>query len=340
MNGGTKFQTMQVRKVDPAHIDDAVIAEAAAIILQGGLVAFPTETVYGLGADATNAIAVTRIFTAKGRPSYNPLIVHASDVTGAARCVTSWPESAQTLVSRFWPGPLTIVLPKRPEIPDIVTAGLPTVGVRVPAHPVALALIRAAAVPIAAPSANRSMHVSPTVGDHVAASLGAAPDLILDAGPSSVGIESTVIDLSTPVPTVLRPGMISIDQLRALLGRVEMVKSNPADGSARASPGMMNRHYSPAARLVVSDAGAEAVTSAAAGKRSAGARVVVLARSAVAADSFAVWRMPDEPADYARLLYSMLHRADADGFEVVIVEDVPADSAWDGVRDRLRRASR
>src|SRR3954468_3136891 len=168
---------MRLIRIDPANIDDAAITEGAAIITRGGLVAFPTETVYGLGADATNSSAVERIFAAKGRPSYNPLIVHAADVTGASRCVTSWPDSAQTLAARFWPGPLTIVLPKHSSIPSIVSAGLPTVGVRVPAHPVALALIRASGVPIAAPSANRSMHVSPTMGDHVTSSLGSAPDL-------------------------------------------------------------------------------------------------------------------------------------------------------------------
>src|SRR3954469_8639020 len=178
---------MRLLKIDPENPDAGAIAEGASVINRGGLVAFPTETVYGLGADATNAAAVAEIFTAKGRPSYNPLIVHAADVTGAAEWLTSWPEIAQTLAQRFWPGPLTIVLPKRQRIPDIVTAGLPTVGVRVPAHPVALALIRASGVPIAAPSANRSMHVSPTMGDHVTSSLGSAPDLVLDAGPSSVG---------------------------------------------------------------------------------------------------------------------------------------------------------
>ena len=331
---------MQVRKVDPANIDYAVIAEAAAIITRGGLVAFPTETVYGLGADATNAKAVAEIFTAKGRPAYNPLIVHVADVTGATACVTSWPDSAQTLVARFWPGPLTIVLPKRRGIPDIVTAGLSTVGVRLPAHPVAQALIRRAGVPIAAPSANRSMQVSPTIGDHVAQSLGGAPELILDAGPASVGIESTVIDLSTAVPTVLRPGMISIDELRQVLGDVEMANMAPADGAARPSPGMMDRHYSPAARLVVSPPGTDGLRSAIERERSGQKRVVVLSRSPLVEDSVAVWPMPNDPAKYARVLYGMLHRADAEGFDVVIVEGVPDGSAWDGVRDRLRRAAR
>jgi L-threonylcarbamoyladenylate synthase len=330
---------MRVRTIDPAHIDQAVIAEAAAVITRGGLVAFPTETVYGLGSDATNAIAVQKIFTAKGRPGYNPLIVHVADVNGAMACVSTWPDAADTLASRFWPGPLTIVLPKRQEIPDIVTAGLKTVGVRVPAHAVAQALIRAAGVPIAAPSANRSMHVSPTAGDHVASSLGDAADLILDAGPASVGIESTVIDLSAAVPTILRPGMISIEELRGALGRVQMAAGSVTGETARPSPGMMDRHYSPSARLLIAES-AGAAKVAAARELAAGARVVILARSSVDARGAVTWRMPDEGADYARVLYGMLHRADAESFDVIVVEAVPAAAAWDGVRDRLERAAR
>ena len=323
---------MRVRQVDPANIDPAIIDEAASVLTHGGLVALPTETVYGLGADATNAEAVTRIFAAKGRPSYNPLIVHVTDVTMASRCVTVWPDAAQTLADRFWPGPLTIVLPKSAIIPDIVTAGLSTVGVRVPNHPVALAVIRAAGVPIAAPSANRSMRVSPTIGDHVAASLGGAPDLILDAGPSAVGIESTVLDLSAAVPTILRPGMISVDDLRHVIGRVEVASAHVPDGAARPSPGMMDRHYSPAARVMV--VSSDRISATATGQ---GGKVVVLARERI--PGLTVWEMPASAPEYARLLYGMLHRADAEGYDVVLVEAVPGDSAWDGVRDRLRRAA-
>lgn len=332
---------MPVRKVDAANIDAAVIAEAAAIIKRGGLVAFPTETVYGLGANALDVHAIAKIYSAKGRPSYNPLIVHVADVTGALRCVTTWPESAVTLARAFWPGPLTLVLPKDPSIPDLVTAGLASVGVRMPAHPVALALLRAADVPIAAPSANRSMQVSPTAGVHVEASLGGAPDLILDAGPSAVGIESTVLDLTARVPTILRPGTISADALRNVIGPVETLKHAPAESDARPSPGMLDRHYSPAARLVITERpGAESVLAHVHGERARGARVVALARSAVQDAGIFVWPMPETAADYARVLYATLHRADAEGFAVIVVEAVPDDAAWDGVRDRVTRAAR
>ncbi|HET9425770.1 MAG TPA: L-threonylcarbamoyladenylate synthase [Gemmatimonadaceae bacterium] len=334
---------MLIRRVDPSHIDVATIEEAGSIIRRGGLVAFPTETVYGLGADATNAAAVGGIFAAKGRPSYNPLIVHVDSVAEARRWVSAWPDTAERLARAFWPGPLTLVLPKHPSIPDIVTAGLQTVGIRVPSHPVALALLRAAGRPIAAPSANRSMHVSPTLGEHVASSLGATPDMILDAGPASVGIESTVLDLSAAVPVILRPGTISRDALAALLGLVDVATGEkPAAGEAHRSPGMMDRHYSPAARVVLTTSpGVDAVIEAALREeRTSGAKVVALSRAPVAEDTFAVWRMPDDPAEYARLLYATLHRVDAEGFTTVIVEAPPAGAAWDGIRDRLTRAAR
>jgi L-threonylcarbamoyladenylate synthase len=329
---------MNVRRVDPSNIDKEVIAEAAEVIRRGGLVAFPTETVYGLGADATNAKAIEKIFTAKGRPSYNPLIVHAADLAGAQNCVTAWPESAQKLAARFWPGPLTMVLPKHSSIPDVATAGLSTVGIRVPAHAVARALIEAARTPIAAPSANRSMHISPTEGPHVSASLGAAPDLILDAGPATVGIESTVIDLTGDIPTVLRPGMISTDELRELLDRVELA-TTAVEGAARPSPGMMDRHYSPQAKLVLAS-DVEAATDAAGREARRGESVVVLSRTNITSAAFTVWPMPHTAPDYARALYGMLHRADAEKFTVIVVEAVPDGASWDGVRDRLRRAAR
>jgi L-threonylcarbamoyladenylate synthase len=318
-------------------MDNGVIAEAAAIIRGGGLVAFPTETVYGLGADATNAKAVAAIFAAKGRPGYNPLIVHAGSVAAIRSCVTAWPRAAQQLADRFWPGPLTLVLPKDARIADNVTAGLQTVGVRVPAHPVALALLTAAGVPVAAPSANRSMQVSPTQGSHVADSLGATPDLILDAGPATVGIESTVLDLTSSVPTILRPGMITRAMLAEVLGEVRVASESPRADEARPSPGMMDRHYSPNAALSVAELDT-AIVMATESARS-GRRAILFSRKP-AAGSFASRLMPELPSDYARVLYGALREADAAGYEHIVVEAVPDDDSWAAVRDRLMRAAR
>jgi L-threonylcarbamoyladenylate synthase len=331
---------MRVNVIDSTNIDTAAIAEAAAIIRKGGLVAFPTETVYGLGADATNAAAVEGIFLAKGRPSSNPLIVHVADADAARAIVTEWPETARVLSTRFWPGPLTLVLRKRDLIPNIVTAGLPAVAIRVPAHPVAQALLRAASCPIAAPSANASMGLSPTEGRHVAASLKAAEGLLLDAGPVDVGIESTVIDLSSRVPTILRPGMISRSDIAGLIGAVRLAPDAVSDQDARPSPGMMDRHYSPAARLLVTgsddDSAIETLLNSA---TASGRHVAVLTRSEFSSPAAEIIRMPSSPEAYAHLLYSTLHRLDEDRVEIIVVQAVPESDAWDGIRDRLRRAS-
>ncbi|HEY9723210.1 MAG TPA: L-threonylcarbamoyladenylate synthase, partial [Oscillatoriaceae cyanobacterium] len=206
-----------IAHVAAASPDDPAIAAAAAAIRRGELVAFPTETVYGLGANALEAAAVNKIYTAKGRPANNPLIVHVDSPEMARRVVSEWPESAERLAAAFWPGPLTLVLPRRPEVPAVTAGGLDSVGVRVPAHPIARALIRAADTPIAAPSANPYMGVSPTTAAHVAAGLGDRPALILDGGPAEVGLESTVLDLTRPVPTVLRPGGLPLARLREVL---------------------------------------------------------------------------------------------------------------------------
>ncbi|MFP5503974.1 MAG: L-threonylcarbamoyladenylate synthase, partial [Candidatus Sericytochromatia bacterium] len=240
----------RILTLSPAHPDPAVLAEAAALLRAGALVAFPTETVYGLGANALDPAAVAKIFEAKGRPATNPLIAHVADAAMARQVVASWPESAQKLADAFWPGPLTLVLPKRPEVPDAVTAGLGSVGVRVPAHPVALALIREAGVPVAAPSANPYMAVSPTRAEHVARGLGDKVAMILDGGPAEVGLESTVLDLTRPVPTVLRPGGLPIARLREVLGEVDLLGHLAPEGDVPLpSPGLARRHYAPRARV-------------------------------------------------------------------------------------------
>ncbi|HEY6218624.1 MAG TPA: L-threonylcarbamoyladenylate synthase [Gemmatimonadaceae bacterium] len=327
---------MRVVRVDPGNIDPAAIAEAATTIRAGGLVAFPTETVYGLGADATNAAAVQRIFAAKGRPSYNPLIVHVADASHARAIVGGWSNFAVLLSTRFWPGPLTLVLPRGPTIPDAVTAGLPTVGVRVPAHPVARALLEAADRPIAAPSANRSMAISPTDGRHVAESLGDRADVILDAGPVDVGIESTVLDLSSAVPTILRPGMISRRQLADVIGEVRVASSGSATGEALPSPGMMDRHYQPRATLLFVQNREEVAATL---RKLEGRRVAILTTEAGAALSARVVAMPADAAGFARTLYATLHGLDEEGFDAIVVAPIPESDEWAGIRDRLSRAT-
>src|SRR5581483_10612849 len=236
----------EVVRVHPQKPDETAMTRAAEALRGGGLVAFPTETVYGLGANALDAEAVARIFAAKGRPANNPLIVHVPDVAAARELVTDWPETAERLAERFWPGPLTLALPRRETIPDIVTAGGPTVAVRVPAHPVALALFRAAGVPVAAPSANRSGYLSPTRAEHVLAGLDGRIEMVLDAGPVPGGIESTVLDLTGDPPRLLRPGLVSPAELEAVIGPIRTAEPAPTGGDRPLpSPGMLSRHYAP-----------------------------------------------------------------------------------------------
>lgn len=329
--------------VDPVTPDPGVIAEAAGILRQGGLVAFPTETVYGLGADALDAAAVGRIFAAKGRPAFNPVIVHVADAEAARALVSAWPASAQALAERFWPGPVTMVLPKADVVPSIVTAGLDAVAIRVPAHPVALALLEAFRGPIAAPSANRSGLLSPTAAHHVAAALGDRVDLVLDAGPTDVGIESTVVDLTGPLPRILRPGLVGLAEISAVVGDMEervAPGTGDADDAPRASPGLLDRHYAPRARLVVLP-DEDAVREAARHGAHRGERVGLLLRQPVDLDALSAEAvmLPDQPAGYARGLYAALHELDARGCEVIFVAEVPNTPAWAGIRDRLRRAA-
>lgn len=244
----------KVWKVDPNHPDPEAIAEAAEVIRRGGLVAFPTETVYGLGANALDKNAVRKIFVAKERPAWDPLIVHICDLTMLEQLVDDAPEQFHELARRFMPGPLTVVLRKKPIVPDEVTAGLPTVAVRMPNHPVALALIKASGVPIAAPSANKFGRPSPTTAEHVLHDLGGRIDGILDAGPTQVGVESTVLDLTKSPPTILRPGGVSKEAIEGILGEVVVASSPPSKlGMGLPSPGMMPRHYAPSVPVVLTD---------------------------------------------------------------------------------------
>jgi L-threonylcarbamoyladenylate synthase len=329
---------MDLFTVDPLAPDPDVIARAADVLRAGGLVAFPTETVYGLGANALDARAVERIYTAKGRPAYNPLIVHIADARQATTIAASWPDRAERLAASFWPGPLTIVLPRQPSIPDGVTAGLSSVALRVPAHPVAQALLRAAQLPIAAPSANRSMMLSPTTAAHVAKSLGDLVDVILDGGPTSVGIESTVVDLTTPTPVLLRPGTIGVDDLARIIGPIESAQRQPV-GEAPRSPGMLDRHYSPRGRLTIATSSDVSSTVAREHDRGRLVGVLLLDATVPAAAAASVARMPRDSAAYASRLYDTLHAMDDAGCDVIVVERVPGDGEWTGVRDRLERAA-
>ena len=234
--------------VDPTQPDPAVLAEAATLIQAGRLVAFPTETVYGLGANALDADAVARIFAAKERPAYDPVIVHVADAAELTDLTAALPDLGSLLIERFWPGPLTLVLPRSERVPDVVTAGGPTVAVRAPAHPLARALLDAAGTPIAAPSANRFSHTSPTRAQHVWDDLAGRIDMILDGGPTAVGVESTVLDLTTEPPTLLRPGGVTIEEIEALIGPVQ-TSARREDGNTLPAPGMLDRHYAPRAVL-------------------------------------------------------------------------------------------
>ncbi|HEY7390123.1 MAG TPA: L-threonylcarbamoyladenylate synthase [Bryobacteraceae bacterium] len=300
-----------------SHDREGAISRAAALIRAGGLVAFPTETVYGLGANALNAEAVARIFAAKGRPRTSPLIVHVDSIEMARGLAAEWPASAETLAPRYWPGPLTLVVPKRDVIPGIVTAGLGTVGLRMPAHPLALELIRLAGVPIAAPSANRFTELSPTSAERVAETLA---DFVLDGGPSQVGIESTVLSLASE-PALLRPGVIPLTEIEALIGPVRRAgEVSETSETAQPSPGMHRRHYRPKTPLYLLPVGHEPP---------AGHGIFLrIGRE-----------MPAEPRQYAAVLYETLHRLDLEGLDWIGVEPPPDTPEWAGVRDRLERAA-
>ncbi|HEX8913956.1 MAG TPA: L-threonylcarbamoyladenylate synthase [Humisphaera sp.] len=321
-----------------------MIDQAANLLRAGRLVAFPTETVYGLGADATNADAVRRIFAAKGRPPTNPLIVHVADIDSAKRYTTAWSDAAQTLAAAWWPGPLTLVLPKAPSIVGECTAGLESVGLRVPDHPVALDLLRAFGGPVAAPSANRSNRVSPTTAQHVHDELGGMVDLVLDGGASAVGIESTVLDLTGDVPTILRPGGVSRKQLEFILGRVDERK--PAGGGgvavtptteAAASPGQHAVHYAPRTPAVRFETSQRGLIHPQTDAQANG--IVVLSPLKIYKSYGPIVAMPNDPPEYAKRLYAVLRELDAMNLRTIFVEMPPDRPEWSAVRDRLFRAT-
>lgn len=321
------------------------VAEVVEALRKGEVVALPTETVYGLAANAWNPEAVRRIYEAKGRPAHNPIILHVVGKPMALECVAQWADPAERLAAAFWPGPLTLVLPKSARVPEIVTAGGPTVGIRWPSHPFMQAVIQGCGFPLAAPSANRANELSPTHADHVLRSLGDRIPLVVEGGQSQVGIESTVIDLSTPVARLLRPGMIHETALRELLAApADDGSGNPAESSGPLrSPGQLPRHYAPRARLETWEWKGEADLAARLRRLQPGfRRIHLISHTRVPVglgEAVHVSVIPHDPEAFARALYAELHRCDEEQADLVVVEAVPPGPEWAGIADRLRRAS-
>jgi L-threonylcarbamoyladenylate synthase len=309
-----------------------VLARAGRDLRAGHLVVFPTETVYGLGANALHKEAVASIFRVKKRPANNPIIVHISDSEAIGRVAANWPLSAAKLAERFWPGPLTIVVEKSSEICDTLTAGLPTVGIRMPNHPIALALIESAGVPIAAPSANRYMSLSPTTAQAAATSLGIDPALtvFLDAGPTQVGIESTVISLAGSRATILRPGMLGRAEIESVIGPINIDDGSAKPDTAHRSPGRSLRHYAPKALLHIGSLPNDE-------KRATTGLLSLSDQPASKVDH--VVDMPSDPKAYGQKLYGVLFDLDQLGCEVILVDPPPRGQAWTAIWDRLMRAA-
>ncbi len=311
-------------------IDGYLIRQAAGVIRRGGLVAFPTETVYGLGAHALDTQAVARIYEVKQRPHFDPLIVHIAEYQQVGDLVTEFPQASQRLIDVFWPGPLTVILPKSQSVPDLVTAGMPTVAIRMPSHPVAQDLIKEANCPFAAPSANLFGTISPTCAAHVRRQLGRSIDFILDGGPCSVGIESTIVSFVGPHPVVLRMGGIAVEQIEAVIGRVEV--ASPSDHRPL-SPGRLVRHYAPRTPLRLAD------------KISClpqGMRVGLLSLGPTEMEGFAAVEILSQPgnlAEAAANLFAAMQRLDEAGLDLIIAIEVPNQGLGRAINDRLYRAA-
>jgi L-threonylcarbamoyladenylate synthase len=328
---------VEILPTDTPELFDRATHRAVELLRAGEVVALPTETVYGLAANALDPTAVMRIYAIKGRPPQNPIIVHVSATPMAERCVSHWPDIAEKLASSFWPGPLTLVLRKSGIIPSIVTAGGTTVGVRWPSHPFIQAVIRACDFPLAAPSANLSNQVSPTTAEHVRKGLGTQVSVIVDGGPSQVGIESTVLDLTTSPPRVLRPGIIHSESLLAVTG--ELATTGAGAGPLK-SPGLFPKHYSPKAKVRLwswtNDSELrERMSAYNPGK----VHVIAHTRIPLTIDLPHVTVIPHDAEAFARAIYAELHRCDDEGAEMIIIEEVPDSPAWQAIADRVRRAA-
>jgi L-threonylcarbamoyladenylate synthase len=310
---------------------------AAEMLRRGQLVAFPTETVYGLGADATNSESVAGIFESKQRPAFDPLIIHVADIAAAQQIVADFPEVAQKLAAKFWPGPLTLVLPKLPHISDLVTAGLPGVGLRIPNHPLAIELLKAVGRPVAAPSANPFGGVSPTTARHVVDGLGGRIDGVLDGGPCDIGLESTVVSLMTDQPTLLRPGGLPIEDIETVIGTVQRAVSNPSqDNAAQPAPGMLSRHYAPTTMLqtIALDDAAVPIKGKRCGLMTHG--------PCPCAEGFEQIEQLSGTGDLrtcAANFFAALRTLDSADLDVIIARSFPAAGLGIALNDRLHRAA-
>jgi L-threonylcarbamoyladenylate synthase len=333
-----------VTEILPTHtkpLFDAAVMRAAEFLRAGEVVALPTETVYGLAANALDEKAVAQIFQIKGRPAHNPIIVHVASNEMARACVAAWPELAGKLSHAFWPGPLTLVLPRSKKIPGNVTAGGATVGVRWPSHPFMQAVIRECGFPLAAPSANFSNQISPTNAEHVRSQLAGQIALIVDGGQSQVGIESTVLDLTAAIPTILRPGMIHLESLLAVAENIQPSISNVEHPTLR-SPGLLVKHYSPKAKLVVLDWRDEAELQFKIQNlkfKIEDCRVIAHTKIPAGFTAANVSVIPHDAEAFARALYAELHHCDAAGARLIVVEALPDSPEWSGIADRLKRAA-
>ncbi len=349
-----QYSLTRVLSLHPEEPDAALIEEAAELLRRGQLVVFPTETVYGLGADAMQTQAVEHIFAAKGRPFSDPLIVHIADKEEWQSLVTAISPVAQRLAQKFWPGPLTLVLPASTRVPKLITAGLPNVAIRMPSHPVALALIRAAGTPIAAPSANRFMHVSPTTAQHALADLNGNVPLILDAGPSKVGVESTVLDLSSDPPTILRPGGVSLELLRTIIPEIRASRPHDTDATqkidneeAQVAPGQMSTHYSPSVPTFLFEGSVEEMRTAMLAevrrRQFQGERVGVL----IADEDIAIFQETgallyssgSTPEQIATHLFAGLRTLEDASVQVILCRSFRQEGIGMAVHDRLLKAA-
>jgi L-threonylcarbamoyladenylate synthase len=347
-------QLTKIVQIDPHNPETTIIEHAAGLIQKGQLVVFPTETVYGLGGNALQPQAVEGIFAAKGRPFSDPLIIHIAERRTLETLTTEVSPRAHKLMENFWPGPLTLILPAGPRVPRLITAGLPTVAIRMPSHPIALALIRAAGSPIAAPSANRFMHVSPTTAQHVLADLNGRVPLILDGGPCEVGIESTVLDLCSTRPTILRPGGISLETLRTILPEVQPPQPRPPidhpghqEESPQISPGQMLTHYSPTVPTFLFEGEVERMREAMLNevqrRQAQGERVGVLIADedlrAFQGSGAQVYALGDSLDQIAKHLFIGLRKLEEAGVHIILCRSFAAQGVGLAIGDRLRKAA-